>query len=206
MNQSELQIDSSPHFRSRAGIRDVIGTGKEGTFLSDVARNIDELGYNGTAEFIQQGINVNTVKGALDNGSSVIVNLRTKVDGGAHAVVIDYIKNGRAYIIDPLPQGIGSAYSVPVNRLGSVLTGDGVILRPMSVIANVSKEGNQLVLRGMHIDGPGAGSSNLGQLRDVARALGREYGVREVVIYGGQRTTGANPGKIPRPIVIRVNP
>ena len=65
----------------------------------------------------------------------------------------------------------------------------------LSVVTEMTQSGNQLILNGMHIDGPGAGSSSLGQLRNIARALGQQYGVDEVVINGGTRTSGANPGK-----------
>ncbi len=75
----------------------------------------------------------------------------------------------------------------------------------LSVVTEMTQNGNQLILNGMHIDGPGAGSSSLGQLRNIARALGQQYGVDEVVINGGTRTSGANPGKVPRSITIKVN-
>jgi filamentous hemagglutinin len=74
-----------------------------------------------------------------------------------------------------------------------------------SVVTEMTKDGNQLILNGMHIDGPGAGSSSLGELRNIARTLGQQYGVDQVVINGGVRTSGANPGKTPRSIVIKVN-
>lgn len=76
----------------------------------------------------------------------------------------------------------------------------------LSVVTEVTQNGNRLVLSGMHIDGPGAGSSSLSQLRNIARALGEQYGVDEVVINVGTRTSGANPGKVPRSITIKVNP
>jgi filamentous hemagglutinin len=75
----------------------------------------------------------------------------------------------------------------------------------LSVVTEMTQKGNQLVLNGTHIDGPGAGSSSLRQLREVARALGQQYGADEVVINGGTRTSGANPGKVPRSITIKVN-
>mgnify|MGYP001597526064 CR=1 FL=1 len=75
----------------------------------------------------------------------------------------------------------------------------------LSVVTEMTQSGNQLILNGMHVDGPGAGSSSLGQLRNIARALGQQYGVDEVVINGGTRTSGANPGKVPRSITIKVN-
>jgi filamentous hemagglutinin len=75
----------------------------------------------------------------------------------------------------------------------------------LSVVTEMTQSGNQLILNGMHIDGPGAGASSVSQLRNIARALGQQYGVDEVVINGGTRTSGASPGKVPRSITIKVN-
>jgi len=89
------------------------------------------------------------------------------------------------------------------------ITHEFSISRPsgnLSVVTDVVKNDNQLILNGLHIDGPGAGVSSLSELRDFARTLGKQYGVDEVVINGGVRTSGANPGKTPRSITIKVNP
>lgn len=75
----------------------------------------------------------------------------------------------------------------------------------ITVITNQSIEGNRLVLNGLHIDGAGAGTSSIRELRQFARDLGRQQGVDQVVIRGGIRTTGANPGHTPRDIIVRVN-
>lgn len=75
----------------------------------------------------------------------------------------------------------------------------------ITAITAMTREGNALVLRGMHIDGAGKGSSSLSELRELARDLGRQHGVDSVIIRGGRRTTGANPGKIPGDITIKVH-
>jgi hypothetical protein len=72
------------------------------------------------------------------------------------------------------------------------------------VITAMTNEGDTLILKGLHIDGPGAGSLGLRELRFLATALGRQQGARRVTIYGGTRTTGANPGHTPRPITFPV--
>jgi hypothetical protein len=41
--------------------------------------------------------------------------------------------------------------------------------------------------------------------RAFARQFAQQEGVGEVVVYGAPRTTGANVGHTPRPIVIKVN-
>jgi filamentous hemagglutinin len=74
----------------------------------------------------------------------------------------------------------------------------------IEVITTIAREGNALILRGAHIEGPGIGSVGMRVLRELARELARQYGVDKIVVFGGRRTTGANPGHIPRPIVIEV--
>jgi len=74
----------------------------------------------------------------------------------------------------------------------------------ITAITTMTKEGDQLILEGTHIGGPGKGSSSLSELRELARNLGRQNGVDSVVIRGGKRTTGASPGNVPRDIIIKV--
>ena len=72
------------------------------------------------------------------------------------------------------------------------------------IITGFKLEGEDLVLMGLHIDGPGAGSLGLHTLRDLARDFGRQCSAKRVMIQGGIRTTGAAPGHVPRAIVISV--
>jgi hypothetical protein len=72
------------------------------------------------------------------------------------------------------------------------------------VITEMTKVGEDLVLSKLHIDGPGVGSSGIQTLRALARMLGRQQGVRRVIVHGGVRTTGARAGRVPRPIIILV--
>ena len=74
----------------------------------------------------------------------------------------------------------------------------------IEVITSLMVEGETAVLRGLHIDGPGPGWLGVRELRELTRELGRQLGVRRVVIFGATRYTGANPGRVPRPIVIEV--
>jgi len=41
-------------------------------------------------------------------------------------------------------------------------------------------------------------------LLSLARDFGQQNDVDEVIIYGAERTTGAKPGKTPKPIRIKV--
>ena len=74
----------------------------------------------------------------------------------------------------------------------------------MEVVTAVRVEGATAYLDGFHVDGLGAGSVGVAALRAFARELGHQLGVQRLVIRGGLRTTGANPGRLPRPIVIPV--
>ena len=74
----------------------------------------------------------------------------------------------------------------------------------IEVIAAMTREGDTLILAGLHIEGPGSGSLGIGPLRDFARRLGRQQRVRRVVVFGARRTTGASQGHTPRPMLIEV--
>jgi hypothetical protein len=67
------------------------------------------------------------------------------------------------------------------------------------VAAEMVRDGDRLILKGAHIEGNGT----LKEALSAAKSFGREQGVKEVVIQGGVRTTGASPGHLPRPISIK---
>jgi hypothetical protein len=50
----------------------------------------------------------------------------------------------------------------------------------------------------------GSGYNSLTELRQIAREFGKMNHVDEVIIHGFRRTTGANTGKQPIPIRIKV--
>ncbi len=75
----------------------------------------------------------------------------------------------------------------------------------IEMMAEMVKEGDRLILKGAHIQGAGPGSSSFGELMGMARELGRNEGVKEVVIEGARRTTGAAVGKVPRPFTVKVD-
>lgn len=73
----------------------------------------------------------------------------------------------------------------------------------LTVITNLEIEGDTMLLRDLHVDGPGPGQLSASQLRKAIRVLGQSYKVTVVVVRGFERTTGAKPGHIPRPIEVR---
>lgn len=66
------------------------------------------------------------------------------------------------------------------------------------VATELVREGETLILRGAHIEG----QATLKEALEAAKQFGRENGAKRIIIEGGRRTTGANPGHIPRPIIL----
>ena len=111
-----------------AYVRQAILTDTSGTALSNIPSGLQQLGFSGTAKY-STTVTTESITAATNRGASVIVNVTTET-GGIHAIVVDSVKGGMAYIRDPWPLGTGSSYAVPVNSLGSVLTGKGVVVHP----------------------------------------------------------------------------
>jgi LAO/AO transport system kinase len=74
----------------------------------------------------------------------------------------------------------------------------------VELLANVTVEGDTLVLRRAHVQGVGPGSQGVAELRTFARMLGRYFGVRRIIVYGAERASGTRIGRTPRPIVFKV--
>ena len=68
------------------------------------------------------------VSGAADLPTPAIVSVQTPNTGVPHAIVVDSISGGRAFIRDPLPVPDGSSYSIPVSQLDDAMTGRVVSL------------------------------------------------------------------------------
>jgi hypothetical protein len=62
--------------------------------------------------------------------------------------------------------------------------------------------GRSLILSGVHIQGDDVKANELGVagLRRMTQEAMEELGVDEIIIVGAVRTTGANPGRAPRPL------
>jgi hypothetical protein len=85
-----------------------------------------------------------------------------------------------------------------VELLGTTAHGE------INIVISLQRDGTDLLLTGLHIDGPGRGAVGLSMLRELARMFGRQYHVSRVIVQGGIRTTGAHPGRVPRPIIIEI--
>jgi hypothetical protein len=73
------------------------------------------------------------------------------------------------------------------------------------IMGTFTKEGDTLYIRGAHIEGPGAARVGYRDIMEYGREYGRQQGVKQVIIEGQARTTGARPGHTPRPIIIKVD-
>ena len=66
------------------------------------------------------------------------------------------------------------------------------------MIAEMTRGPNEIVLDRLSIDGAGPGPLGFARLRELARQFALSQGVRLLRVRGTTRTTGANPGKLPR--------
>ncbi|MFZ1431660.1 MAG: hypothetical protein WAS21_33475 [Geminicoccaceae bacterium] len=71
----------------------------------------------------------------------------------------------------------------------------------LTVICCVRLDGDRLVLYNLHVDGPGRALVGPGRLRAAMQELMEQTDVTALEIRGFVRTTGANPGRLPPPIV-----
>jgi hypothetical protein len=113
-------------------------------------------------------------------------------------------------MVDP---GMNGGDALPPAIVIDVVDQDGAVFElrcqigeiQLEVIAELELSGDDLFAWGMHIGGPGRGTLSPRLLRAAARELGRQWNARRVIIEGGIRTTGANPGHKPRRIIISVD-
>jgi len=72
-------------------------------------------------------------------------------------------------------------------------------------ITNFNLKDGKLYLNQLHLQGSSGGEVGRESLWKMAKSLGRQYNVEEVIIQGGRRTTGKYKGQVPSPIKIKVN-
>lgn len=73
----------------------------------------------------------------------------------------------------------------------------------VTLMANVIRDPHRLVLNQIHVEGKGLTRAII---KRAAKELGLAEGVEDVVLHGGVRTSGANPGSTPKPIYVKVDP
>ena len=77
---------------------------------------------------------------------------------------------------------------------------DGVILE---IIARAAMDGETMVLSEFHILGPGRNCLGRPKLKALIADLMEKLELDELRIEGAARTSGANPGRKPAPLVFR---
>ena len=72
-------------------------------------------------------------------------------------------------------------------------------------IASFVVDSDRLILKQLHLQGSEANQVNRSNLWAIAKDIGRQYNVKEVVIQGGTRTTGKFKGKKPSELTIKID-
>ncbi|MCP1302180.1 RHS repeat-associated core domain-containing protein [Chryseobacterium sp. S0630] len=71
-------------------------------------------------------------------------------------------------------------------------------------ITDFAVKDGKLYLNQLHLQGSSGGKVGREALWNIAKDLGKQHNVTEVIIQGGKRTTGKYIGKVPSPITIKV--
>lgn len=95
--------------------------------IAAIPETLKDFGFKGSATYVSQGATVKSIDLATKNGNSAIVSVWTGSDN-SHAIVVDKIVGGRAFIRDPSPVGRGSSYTISVADLQKSISGRAVYL------------------------------------------------------------------------------
>jgi Peptidase C39 family len=109
-----------------AYIRQAANVDNAGGLLSDSVRALDAFGAPGYRAVNKGEATIRTLENALERGP-LIALVRTDVTGGAHALVVDAIRDGKVYIRDPYPPGAGASYAVDLADFQKAWTGCAVL-------------------------------------------------------------------------------
>jgi hypothetical protein len=113
------------YIRSAAKV-DAIDGGK----ISDLPKALEDLGeaYNipGMKGFkFADKLGFDALETAVKK-NPVVVSIKTEATGGAHALVVDAIKDGKVFLRDSLPVGVGASYAVSIEDFMKSWTGKAV--------------------------------------------------------------------------------
>jgi hypothetical protein len=102
----------------------------DGGKISDLPKALEDLGeaYNipGMKGFkFADKLGFDALETAVAK-NPVVVSIKTDATGGAHALVVDAIKDGKVFLRDSLPVGIGSSYAVSIEDFMKAWTGKAV--------------------------------------------------------------------------------
>ncbi|MHA4845778.1 RHS repeat-associated core domain-containing protein [Flavitalea antarctica] len=143
----------------------------------------------------------------FNNGATALVpgSLASKTEG----ILAKYADNVIIGIENKVTQQIASK----TKNLVSINTIEGDVMIFSSKIGDELVEGitnfkvsdGKLFLNQLHLEGSAANKVGREALWKMAKDLGKQYNVKEVIIQGGKRTTGKYKGKEPTPITIKVD-
>jgi hypothetical protein len=108
-----------------AYIRNMLGIDASGTSVRNLQKLVDEMPELSGAT-VRANAAVSDVVELAANGP-VAVNI-THSTYGSHAVIVDGIQDGRVLIRDPLPEGLGSSYSMDLADFEGLFGGSIVAL------------------------------------------------------------------------------
>ena len=75
----------------------------------------------------------------------------------------------------------------------------------VEAITHFEIKDNKLFLNQLHLEGAAAGKVGREALWEMAKDLGKQHNVKEVIIQGGRRTTGKYKGKMPSQVIVKVD-
>jgi hypothetical protein len=107
-----------------AFIRQAAHVDLQGGKLSDAVKALEAFGASGFRAVDKASLQ--TLEEALSRGP-LIASVKTDVTGGAHALVVDSIKDGKVFVRDPYPPGAGASYAVAVADFLKAFTGRAVL-------------------------------------------------------------------------------
>jgi len=143
-------------------------------------------------------------------GKEMIAGMQAELDGAILGAPFPPIVKGLGWLkrllgISKASKGVGNLV-----KIGEI--SDDVIIfsskfgdEAVQGVSNFKVVGDKLLLDKLHLQGSAAGEIGRANLWNMAKDLGKQFNVKEVIIQGGKRTTGKYKGTVPSQISIKVN-
>jgi filamentous hemagglutinin len=117
-----LLLDNLPHLEgdhrfSESFLRDALETTDEGSAVARIPAVLREMGVIRPYAF-RADLTLSELRASAQSGAAVVV-LRTIFPESAHVVLVEEITDEVAALRDPLPLGVGSAYTVGLQEFAS---------------------------------------------------------------------------------------
>ncbi len=117
-----LLLDNLPHLESdhrfsESFLRDALETTDEGSVVARIPAVLQEIGVVRPYAF-RADLTLSGLRGSVQSGAAVVV-LRTISPESAHVILVEEITDEVVALRDPLPLGVGSAYTVGLQEFAS---------------------------------------------------------------------------------------